>query len=94
MESGSSDKWSTVDVVREGITYVTDPRYFFIDFEVLVEAELLQSVPGSASLDNRPDGATESYTGSYIWYLDDKGEVQSLYVELPSSTGFVDGVFL
>ena len=93
VESGSSDRWSTVDVVRGGVTYVTDPRYFFIDFEVLVEAGLLQSIPGSASLDNRPEGSTESYTGSYIWYLDDKGEVRSLHVELPSTGSFVDGVF-
>ena len=93
--SGSGDKWTTVSVTRGGVTYFTDPRYFFIDFEKIVTAGLLQEVPDSVGLDNKPAGSTitDRYDGSYIWYVDAKGEVKSLYNELPTTTGFVVGVF-
>ena len=93
--SGSPDKWTTVAVTRGGIISFTDPRYFFIDFEKIVKAGLLQEIPDSVAPDNKPVGSTvtDRYNGSYIWYVDAKGEVKSLYIELPSTTGFINGVF-
>ncbi len=91
--SGSSDKWSTVSVVRGAVTYYTDPRYYFIDFEALVTAALLKAIPSTASAANKPSGSTSTYTGSYIWYVDDKGVVGSLYRDLPSTKAFVSGIF-
>ena len=91
--ASSSDTWTTVAVIRGGVTFQTDPRYFFIDFETLVDEVQLDVIAESASVDNAPDGSTETYTGSYIWYVDDKGRVRSLLSSNPSDTGFQDGVF-
>ena len=91
--SDSVDQWTTVSVTRGGQTYYTDPRYFFIDFEVLLTDGLLKDVPESASPDNAPSGSTRTYTGAYIWYVDDQGGVRSLYTDFPSTTTYVDGVF-
>ena len=91
--SGSQDTWSTMSVSRDGITYYTDPRYYFIDFEELVRREFLRSIPDSASPDHKPPSSTETYTGSYTWYVDGSGNVQSLYHFFPSNTGYLDGVF-
>jgi prepilin-type N-terminal cleavage/methylation domain-containing protein len=91
--STSTDVFTRVSVVRGGQTYYTDPRYFFIDFEQLVTDGLLDSIPDSASSDNKPSGSTTSYTGSYSWYVDNTGRVKALYFHLPDSTGYQDGVF-
>ncbi len=91
--SGSSDTLSTVSVTRGGVTYYTDPRYALIDFEALVTVGLLEAIPASVASDNAPSGSTATYTGSYMWYVDNKGRVQSLYKDLPSVKGYVDGVF-
>jgi len=91
--AGSSDLWTTVTVVRNAVTYHTDPRYYFIDFEVLVTDGLLKSIPSSAAPANKPSGSTSTYTGSYIWYVDDKGVVGSLYRDFPSTKSLVSGVF-
>ncbi|MBI4220162.1 MAG: type II secretion system protein [Chloroflexi bacterium] len=91
--STSADRWNSATSTRNAVNYQTDPRYYFIDFEVLVTKGLLGKVPESASSDNKPSGGTATYTGSYIWYVDDKGQVQSLYKEFPDTKGFVSGVF-
>ena len=93
VESSSPDKFTSVTVVRGGVSYQTDPRYFFIDFEVLVTDGLLDAVPESASPDNKPSSGTATYTGSYAWYVDANGKVQSLYRHLPSTLGFETDVF-
>ncbi len=91
--TNSSDEWTAVSKTRGAVTYYTDSRYFFIDFEVLVTDGLLNSVPESAASDNAPSGSTETYSGSYGWYVDTNGKVQAIYKDLPSSTGYVDGVY-
>lgn len=91
--TSSTDTFARVSVTRSGVTYYTDPRYFFIDFEVLVTNGLLTEVPDSASSDNKPTGGTATYTGSYIWYVDDEGKVQSMYAHFPDNKGYQDGVF-
>ena len=92
--TGTSDTWSTVGILSGGITYYTDPRYYFIDFDVLKSDGWLKEVPESASTDHTPSaGTTNTYDGSYIWYVDKDGKVQSLYKDFPSTTGHVRGVF-
>ena len=91
--AGSADSWKTVEVTRSGSTYYVDPRYYLIDFDVLVTGGFLQEVPNSASNDNKPVGSTNSYTGSYIWYIDDPGTVKSVYMEFPDTTGHISGIF-
>lgn len=91
--TSSPDKWTRIQVFRSGVEYYTDPRYFFIDFEILVTNGLLSAIPDSASPDNKPEGSTENYDGSYIWYVDKEGKVQALYRHLPSKTDYQDGVF-
>ena len=59
----------------------------------MASSALLKDIPESASPDNAPEGSTNSYTGSYIWYVDNNGGVRSFYVDFPSTTGYVDGVF-
>ena len=89
----TADKWNVITVTRGGVTSVTDSRYFFIDFERLVAGGHLQAIPKSASSDNKPSGSTEAYDGTYSWYVDERGEIGALYKELPSTKGFVTGVF-
>ncbi len=91
--AGSADSWNTVEVTRSGSTYYVDPRYYLVDFDVLVTGGFLQAVPTSASEDNKPIGSTNTYTGSYIWYVDDRGTVKSLYMEFPDTTGHIEGIF-
>jgi len=91
----SADTWTSVSVTAGASTYYVDPRYYFIDFEALVTASLLSEVPQSASTDNKPESSTTTYSGSYSWYVDNNGKVQSLWKEYPTSTnnGFVTGAF-
>jgi hypothetical protein len=91
--AGAADSWNSISVKRRGSDYDVDPRAYFIDFDPLVSGDYLQSVPSSASDDNKPSGSTYTYDGSYIWYVDDRGIVQSLYREFPDTTGHVAGVF-
>ena len=93
VSSGSSDTWTTVDVTRGGVSYTTDARYYFIDFESLIAGGHLQSIPQSAGPDHTPSGSTETYDGSYIWYVDETGEIRALFSSLPSFEGFFPGVF-
>ncbi len=91
--AGSADSWNTVEVSRSGSTYYVDPRYYLVDFDALVDGGFLQAVPTTASEDNKPVGSSYSYTGSYIWYVDDRGTVKSLYMEFPDTTGHIEGIF-
>ena len=93
IDAASPDTWDSVVVTRGGKTYHTDPRYFFIDFEELLNEDIIEAIPESASESNKPVNSTTTYTGSYIWYVDDKGKVQSLYYEDPDTNGFVSDVF-
>jgi len=83
-EDGSTLKgWHVIeDVERSSLLYIVDSRDYFIDFTLLVSAGLLEKVPGSASSDN--DGS--STTGSYSWFVDGNGRVQSLLFFYPVST--------
>ncbi len=67
--------WHVVAVTRGGTTYYVDTRDYFIDFDELVSAGYLKSIPGSASA-----------SGSYGWYMDADGRVQTLLSSLPTST--------
>jgi prepilin-type N-terminal cleavage/methylation domain-containing protein len=91
--AGSADSWNTVEVTRSGTTYYVDPRYYLIDFDALVDGGFLQAVPDSASEDNKPVGSSNTYSGSYVWYVDERGTVESLYMEFPDTTGHVEGIF-
>jgi len=55
-DNKSLDKpsWHVATVIREGTQYIVDTRNYFIDFEKMVVQGLLDHVPASASLDNRP----------------------------------------
>ncbi|MAF54038.1 MAG: hypothetical protein CL694_13620 [Chloroflexi bacterium] len=91
--ASSTDTWTDQAVVKGSTTYYVDARYYFIDFEALVTGEIINEVPESASADNKPDGSSRTYDGSYIWYIDHQGNVQGLYAFLPSSAGFQSGVY-
>ena len=77
--------------------WLVDSRDWFIDFDELVEKHFLDSVPKSASQDNAPrfpESARESYEGSYSWYVNENGQVKSLYYyyPVPENTGY-QGVY-
>ena len=91
--AGSADSWNTVTVVQNAVTYHVDPRYYLIDFEILKSDGYLDEVPESASVDNKPNGGTATYTGSYMWYVDNNGKVQSLSGFFPDTTTFSDGIY-
>jgi len=84
--------WHVV-IVRKGETdFLVDTRDYFIDFDKLVNAGLLERVPGSASTDNTATKDADSPIGSYSWYVDGNGRVQSLLFFFPvsSQTGYQD----
>ena len=93
ISSGSADNWTTVDVTRGGVSYTTDARYYFIDFGALIAGGHLQSIPETTAPDHKPLGSAETYDGSYIWYVDETGEIRALFSSLPSHQGFFEGVF-
>jgi len=93
IDGSSPDSWTTVSVTKGSKTYFVDARYYFVDFEALVTSGFLEAVPQSASADNKPEDSSTSYSGSYAWYLDGDGKVQSLYTFLPSTKGYEGGVF-
>lgn len=86
--TSTNDRWASVSVTRNAVTYHTDSRYFFVDLQAIVDAGLLSDVPDSAA----PDNATGA-TGSYIWYVDDDGKVQAMYRHFPDSKGYQSGVY-
>ena len=73
--------WFVDRVTFHGSTFAIDSRDYIIDFSLLVDAGLLQNVPESAS----PDNGGGSTKGSYIWYVKESGQVQSVLFFLPSN---------
>ena len=61
-----------------------DARYYFLDMQALVDAGWLQTVPASSSKDNSEVG-----TGSYTFYIDHNGRMQTLFFHFPMIQGFV-----
>ena len=87
--------WKVVSVTRSAIAYYVDTRDYLINFDLLVSAGLLDKVPSSASTDNKPSGSTNTYSGTYSWYVDASGKVQALLFSypVPANTGHVSGVY-
>lgn len=95
---GTASGWHLAKVTLNGADYGVDTRDYFINFIRLVNAGLLDKVPRSASTDN--GGGSDQ--GSYSWYLDQRGRVNSLYSHFPTNSGapkdgdnrgFIEGVF-
>jgi len=78
--------WFVDNVQFQGARFSVDSRDYFIDFNLLVDAGLLQDVPESSSPDNggfpTKDGKP---TGSYSWYVKETGQVETLLFFLPSN---------
>lgn len=73
--------WYVDRVTFQAQKFAIDSRSYIIDFRLLVDAGLLQNVPESAS----PDNGGGSTSGSYVWYIKESGQVQSLLFFLPSN---------
>jgi len=99
--ASTTDHWNT-DAVTRGSgggaqTYCIDSRDYFVDLSLLVTGvaatQYLKENPDSASADNTGTGYAADYTGgSYSWYVDSAGKVESVWAWLPESdqTGFQD----
>ena len=84
------------DPQGDGGCVVISSRDYLIDFCVLVRGGFIEDIPESASTDHdrecvggpsSTDTAETTPTqdrGSYTWYVDDGGKVQSLYFFLPT----------
>lgn len=85
-DSVTASGWYVATIDREGISYIADSRDYFIDFNKLIDAGLLEKAPTSAS----PDNIGGSEFGSYSWYVNKAGRVQSLPFFYPESnqTGY------
>tara|TARA_Y100001960_G_scaffold319120_1_gene389997 strand:+ start:127 stop:828 length:702 start_codon:yes stop_codon:yes gene_type:complete len=75
----ASEHWNTVQITRGETEYEIDSRDCFINFEFLIGKEI-DELPKSASKDNHQSKGD----GSYSWYIDDKGQVQSLFFYYPT----------
>ncbi|MBI2909817.1 MAG: prepilin-type N-terminal cleavage/methylation domain-containing protein [Chloroflexi bacterium] len=80
--------WRLVAVTRQSKTYYVDTRDYIIDMSLLTTDDaannkkpLLDGAPSSASSDNVTGG-----TGSYTYYVDANGKVQTLLNAFPTST--------
>ena len=95
--------WSVDKVTSQGQDHRVDTRGYFINFNKLVEAGILQKVRESAS----PDNGGGTVNGSYSWYVRADGSVDSLFYYSPSNgiglegssdgtpdfRGYFDGVY-
>ena len=90
--SGTEGGWQVVKVSRQSNYFAVDTRDYFVDFDELVDDGFLDSVPASASEDNKPSGSTNTYDGSYSWYVDSTGNVRSLFYHYPiaANSGYQD----
>ncbi len=86
--TGESGGWYVEKVSFQSKDFAVDSRNYFIDFDLLVKAGLLQKVPDSASLDN---GGGEDSRGSYSWFVTESGQVESLFFFFPSNGVGADG---
>ena len=77
--------WHVSKITYLTNTYYVDSRDYLINFDLLVK--MFRSYPKSAAQENCP---TSTCTGSYIYFIDRNGTVQTLLAELPieSKTGF------
>ena len=76
----AAEHWNTAQTTRGDTEYEIDSRDCFINFEFLIGKEI-DELPKSASKDNdKSDG-----TGSYSWYIDSNGQVESLFFYYPTS---------
>ena len=93
---GTEVGWHVVQVDVSGTTYYIDSRDFIIDFDLLLNTVgddgLLRKPPESAAADSC---STSSCDGSYIYFVDSAGNVQTLLASFPRAdkTGFQEGVF-
>lgn len=78
--------WAVVQVTRQGTNYAVDTRDFFVDFDRLVTGGYIDAIPGSASTDNKPTGSSNTYSGSYSWYVDSAGKIKSLFYYYPTTS--------
>ena len=91
----STAGWHVVSVSRKVKAYRVDTRNYIIDMDKLTgsgsgQEQFLDGAPDSASRDN-----CTGCTGSYTYYVDANGKVDSLYVEYPILTekGQQEGVY-
>ena len=80
--------WYVGKIAVQGIEYAVDSRDYFLDFDLLVSAGLLKAAPESASTDN---GGVSSGDGSYSWYIDANGNVESILGVFPYNGLLFDG---
>ena len=69
-----------MQTTRGDTEYEIDSRDCFINFEFLIGKEI-DELPKSASKDNDKSNGT----GSYSWYIDSNGQVESLFFYYPTS---------
>ena len=84
------DKWSSVTVIRNLISYQVDPRYYFIDMEALVSPGKFMDAPAKSAASENCPTTPANCKGSYIWYVDNNGRVQSLLKAFPKTKGYAD----
>jgi hypothetical protein len=88
----SAGGWYAFKVTRQATSYVVDTRNFFIDIEKMIAGgtgtnaiAVLKDIPKSASSDNNATPSSSTLTGSYSWYVDANGKVNSLYQKFPTN---------
>lgn len=81
--------WYVSKINLQGVEYAVDSRGYFIDFGILVEDGLLKAPPESASSDN--GGVADGQGGSYSWYVDSNGSVNSILAVFPYNGLNFDG---
>ena len=79
--ASSGAGWFVNKVTLQGTEYAVDTRDYFLDFTKMVDDGLLKKVPNSASNDNV--GGSEN--GSYSWYVDENGNINSLNFHFPAN---------
>ncbi|MBI4289811.1 MAG: prepilin-type N-terminal cleavage/methylation domain-containing protein [Chloroflexi bacterium] len=87
LKGTTAEKQSGGLPVGDGTAWTSGSGYF-IDFDTLVTGKYINSVPASASADNKALA-----TGSYTWYVKADGTVESKYATDRATVGFVTGVY-
>ncbi len=97
-----SERCDPESIDPESDCVVIDSRDYLIDFCELVQVGFIEEIPRSASNDHDRECArgsgdddatpTEDQSGSYTWYVDSDGKVQSLYYFYPAedSSGYAN----
>ena len=90
--AGTGTGWYVAQVTKQSNEFAVDTRDFFVDFDILVDGGFLPEVPASASTDNAPSGTSNTYDGTYSWYVTANGKVKSLYSFYPiaANSGYQD----